>query len=182
MNDLVWKKSSRSTDEGNCVEVAALDGGGRAVRDSKNPRGPTLMFTTTEWVAFTAGVHAGEFDWPKDHTTQERPRPTHSLLPPVGWGRSRRWRWTLGTMHGEASIKAPGRDPGRHGTPHITHTVRRFGDWQLDLTPPAATRPDAVAQRACQAARPSARKVALPDTSGTNTGQRAVRNQPYRNE
>jgi Domain of unknown function (DUF397) len=60
-SDLVWRKSRRSTDQGNCVEVADLDGG-HAVRDSKNPTGPALMFTVAEWVAFTAGVRAGEFD------------------------------------------------------------------------------------------------------------------------
>jgi hypothetical protein len=42
--------------------VADLDGPHRVVRDSKNPTGPTLIFTATEWVAFTAGVRAGEFD------------------------------------------------------------------------------------------------------------------------
>jgi hypothetical protein len=57
-----WRKSSYSTVEGNCVEVADLDHGGRAVRDSKDPSGPALMFTATEWVAFTTGVRAGEFD------------------------------------------------------------------------------------------------------------------------
>lgn len=44
-----------------CVEVADL-GSGPAVRDSKNPTGPALTFTATEWAAFTAGVKAGEFD------------------------------------------------------------------------------------------------------------------------
>jgi uncharacterized protein DUF397 len=43
-------------------EVADLPNGGRGVRDSKNPTGPALMFTTAERVAFTAGVRAGEFD------------------------------------------------------------------------------------------------------------------------
>lgn len=59
----VWRKASYSNGNGgNCVEVADLDGGARAVRDSKNPTGQALMFTAAEWVAFTASVRAGEFD------------------------------------------------------------------------------------------------------------------------
>jgi hypothetical protein len=64
MNDLdlaVWTKSSRSTDQGNCVEVAAL-GTTHALRDSKNPTGPALKFTTAAWSAFTNGIRTGEFD------------------------------------------------------------------------------------------------------------------------
>jgi hypothetical protein len=57
-----YHKSTRSTASGNCVEVAALPGGHRAVRDSKHPTGPALTFTASEWTAFTAGIRAGEFD------------------------------------------------------------------------------------------------------------------------
>jgi hypothetical protein len=56
-----WRKSSFSGEQGACMEVADLPGGGRAVRDSKNPAGPVLVFTPAEWDAFTAGVRAGEF-------------------------------------------------------------------------------------------------------------------------
>lgn len=60
---VVWRKSSRSGNGGtDCVEVADLHDGGRAVRDSKDPHGPVLRFTAGEWAAFTAGVHDGEFD------------------------------------------------------------------------------------------------------------------------
>ena len=58
----VWRKSSRSgplTD--NCVEVAFVDGA-IAVRDSKNPTGPVLVFTPSEWDAFVDGAKDGEFD------------------------------------------------------------------------------------------------------------------------
>jgi len=57
-----WRKSSRSGTSGNCVEVADLDDGGRAVRDSKDRTGPVLRFTAAEWAAFTAGVRNREFD------------------------------------------------------------------------------------------------------------------------
>ncbi len=57
-----WCKSSHSGTAGNCVEVADLHDGHRAVRDSKNPTGPALIFTPADWAAFTAGVRAGEFD------------------------------------------------------------------------------------------------------------------------
>ncbi|MER6944942.1 DUF397 domain-containing protein [Nonomuraea sp. NPDC000554] len=58
-----WIKSSHSgSNGGNCVEVAELSGRRRGVRDSKNPTGPTLIFTPGEWDAFIGGVKDGEFD------------------------------------------------------------------------------------------------------------------------
>lgn len=57
----LWRKSTRSNSQAACVEVANLDGH-RAVRDSKNPTGPALVFTAAEWSAFTAGIRSGEFE------------------------------------------------------------------------------------------------------------------------
>ena len=57
-----WFKSSRSSGGQECVEVAFLDGGVVGMRDSKNPTGPALAFTSGEWSAFMAGVQDGEFD------------------------------------------------------------------------------------------------------------------------
>ncbi len=61
LSDMRWTKSSRSGAYNNCVEVADL-GHGRAVRDSKDPSGPALRFTTAAWSAFTTGIRTGEFD------------------------------------------------------------------------------------------------------------------------
>lgn len=60
LTNLDWRKSSYSA-TGNCVEVADLPGGAKAVRDSKDPDGPVLRFTRAEWEAFTAGVRDGQF-------------------------------------------------------------------------------------------------------------------------
>ncbi len=57
-----WFKSRRSDAGKECVEVAFLKGGFVGMRDSKNPTGPALVFTPSEWDAFTAGVGNGEFD------------------------------------------------------------------------------------------------------------------------
>ena len=57
-----WMKSTRSgPDSDNCVEVAFV-GEAIAVRDSRNPAGPALIFTTAEWDAFVGGAKDGEFD------------------------------------------------------------------------------------------------------------------------
>ncbi|WP_280272026.1 DUF397 domain-containing protein [Nocardia wallacei] len=57
-----WFKSSWSSGGNECVEVAHLATGMVGVRDSKNPTGPALVFTPSEWEAFTGGVKDGEFD------------------------------------------------------------------------------------------------------------------------
>ncbi|MGH3803124.1 MAG: DUF397 domain-containing protein, partial [Pseudonocardiaceae bacterium] len=59
--DATYQKSTHSTSTGNCVEVAALPGGHRAIRDSKHPTGPALTFTAAEWIVFTVGLSADEF-------------------------------------------------------------------------------------------------------------------------
>ncbi|WP_328408703.1 DUF397 domain-containing protein [Nocardia sp. NBC_00403] len=60
--DAEWFKSSRSGVVGNCVEVAFLSNNLVGVRDSKNPSGPALLFTSAEWSAFTVAAAHGEFD------------------------------------------------------------------------------------------------------------------------
>jgi hypothetical protein len=57
-----WRKSSASNPTGNCVELAELAGGGIAVRNSRHPSGPVLVYTRAEIAAFLSGVRAGEFD------------------------------------------------------------------------------------------------------------------------
>jgi hypothetical protein len=49
-----WYKSSRSQTGGDCVEIAHLNDGTVGVRDSKNPTGPTLIFTPNEWDTFVS--------------------------------------------------------------------------------------------------------------------------------
>ncbi|TDE09097.1 DUF397 domain-containing protein [Jiangella asiatica] len=74
----VWRKSTRSGAQGNCVEVAPLPTGTIAVRNSRHPDGPALIFTHDEIAAFVDGAKAGEFDLPA------APEASHEATPAPG--------------------------------------------------------------------------------------------------
>lgn len=56
LTSAVWRKASYSANAGNCVEVAANLPGVVAVRDSKDPAGPALIFTAAQWREFTTAL------------------------------------------------------------------------------------------------------------------------------
>ena len=56
-----WRKATASIGNGACVEVLSL-GGTVVVRDSKNPDGPMLSYSSPEWKAFVEGAKRGNFD------------------------------------------------------------------------------------------------------------------------
>lgn len=58
---LSWRKSSYSGNTGACIEVALPDERTIAVRDSKDPAGPHLNFSSGMWSTFVAEVHQGAF-------------------------------------------------------------------------------------------------------------------------
>jgi len=62
LQGVTWQKSGRSNPSGNCVECAALPDGGVAVRNSRDPQGPALIYTAAEIEAFILGVRDGDFD------------------------------------------------------------------------------------------------------------------------
>ncbi|MFF4527908.1 DUF397 domain-containing protein [Streptomyces sp. NPDC001407] len=60
LREAIWQKSSYSSGNGQCVEIAFL----RevvATCDSKTPHGSALVFSADTWSAFTAGIKAGAF-------------------------------------------------------------------------------------------------------------------------
>jgi hypothetical protein len=56
-----WRKSSYSASDGCCLEIAPRDDR-VAVRDSKDPDGAILRFSTEAWGQFIAAVKIGDFD------------------------------------------------------------------------------------------------------------------------
>lgn len=62
ISGVTWQKASASNSFDNCVEFARLLGGEVAVRNSRFPGGPALVFTPDEVIAFLDGAKKGEFD------------------------------------------------------------------------------------------------------------------------
>ncbi|MGI5213617.1 DUF397 domain-containing protein [Plantactinospora sp. CA-290183] len=68
LSGATWRKSTRSGDQGACVEFALLGGPGTtvpaaaspavAIRDSKDATGPVLLFSPAAWTAFTTALPA----------------------------------------------------------------------------------------------------------------------------
>jgi hypothetical protein len=56
-----WRKATASNATGSCVELGAFEGG-IAMRNSRDPHGPALIYTHDEIAAFIHGVKSGEFD------------------------------------------------------------------------------------------------------------------------
>ncbi|HLX47484.1 MAG TPA: DUF397 domain-containing protein [Streptosporangiaceae bacterium] len=57
-----WIKSSFSGHNGECVELAGLDDGHIALRNSNRPQDGVILFTRAEIAAWLQGAKHGEFD------------------------------------------------------------------------------------------------------------------------
>jgi Domain of unknown function (DUF397) len=62
LHDVTWRKSRHSNSQGTCVEFADLPGGEVALRNSRHPDSPALIYTPAEIDAFIRGAKDGEFD------------------------------------------------------------------------------------------------------------------------
>jgi hypothetical protein len=60
--DARWYKSRLSSPQGNCVEVATLPGEQIAMRNSRHPDGPALIFTRAEVKDLVDAIGQGELD------------------------------------------------------------------------------------------------------------------------
>lgn len=62
LTGVTWRKSRRSNSQGNCVELAELPDGSVAMRNSRFPHGPALVYTRAEVEALVLGAKDGDFD------------------------------------------------------------------------------------------------------------------------
>ena len=88
LSDALWRKSSYSNGQANCVEAALTGEDSRqvAVRDSKVPAGPVLTFQPSVWQRFAASVKAGQGTEEQSAPSKRpapagsRPNPSHDAL------------------------------------------------------------------------------------------------------
>jgi hypothetical protein len=86
LGDVCWQKSWHSNPNGECVELAALSTGEIAMRNSRFPAGPILLYTQGEITAFLAGAKDGSFD----HLLGEA---SNLLVSSLVFGRHAATRW-----------------------------------------------------------------------------------------
>jgi hypothetical protein len=90
-----WRRSSRSNDQGHCVEVTDNLSGSVGVRDSKDPDGPILAITPAGWTSFVSAVKRSPWRKAVDPTvrvTASRLRGTSAGWSAFGTRRIRRVR------------------------------------------------------------------------------------------
>lgn len=62
LTGVAWQKAKRSNSQGACVEMARLNDGSIAVRNSRFPSGPALVYTQEEIDCMILGAKDGDFD------------------------------------------------------------------------------------------------------------------------
>ena len=62
LGPVTWCKARTSNPHGNCVELALVGADRVAVRNSRDPQGPALVYERAEVAAFVRGAKSGGFD------------------------------------------------------------------------------------------------------------------------
>lgn len=57
-----WRKSRHSNPNGNCVELAVLPDHRVAMRNSRHPAGPVLIYGISDIAGFIRSVKEGDYD------------------------------------------------------------------------------------------------------------------------